>query len=259
VKTRNRNALIVFGLFYFGFGVWLTIHQERFIYRPHGHHFGACMALAKSETLVHNGTRLYITGTTQPVVVLYHGNAGSACDRAWYERFTTAAGYDLALVEYTGYGGDMRRPTHAQVKNDVHNVIAYLQEQQRPIAAVIGESIGSGPASYHTRLAPPPKLLLITPFTDLVSLVSEHVWFYPTSLLVNNAFRPINYLASYRGHVTIVHGTEDTVAPITLGRDLYDALSTEDKKFIRVYGADHNDLFLFADSMEAIKNFLSKE
>ncbi len=256
MTRRNIQALIGLVVFYLGFGILLTVYQERFIYQPSSQDFGNCSALINAEEVTANGTRFYMSDSGRPVVVLYHGNAGSACDRAFYSNWITAAGYDFVLVEYTGYGGDTETPTHQGIKQDVRNVIEYLASNGRDTSAVIGESIGSGPASYHASLAAPPKLLLITPFTDLHALVRGHVWFYPTGLLVDNAFAPITDLATFRGQVTIIHGTADTVVPTTLGEQLYESLMTPNKRFVAVKEANHNDLFLFIEAVTAVQNFL---
>jgi len=256
MKRQNVCALTLFVVFYLGYGLYLTIAQESFIYLPSGQPFGVCPALAEATPVVTNDTRFYVTDTDRPVVVLYHGNAGSACDRAFYASIIKNAGYDIAIVEYTGFGGDTKSPTHAGIKADVRNVIAYFEASTTTIKAVIGESIGTGPASYHVSLAPPEKLLLLTPFTDLKALIGTHVWFYPTALLVKNDFSPLEKLSSYRGHVTIIHGDRDSVVPLSLATTLYQSLSTN-KHLMVVKTADHNNLFLFRETIEGISGFLA--
>lgn len=200
---------------------------------------------------------MYVHEVTKPVVILYHGNAGSACDRGLYARIFTQAGYGYVLVEYAGYSNDDKKPSHELIKQDVRNTIAYLEENDIQPTAFVGESIGTGVASYHASLAPPDKLLLISPFTDLADLANDHFWFYPTSLLVNNAFDNPANLNDYHGKVTIIHGTADRTVRYKFGKELFDSLSTE-KHFVSITGASHNDLFLHEKTFNSIKSFFDK-
>jgi pimeloyl-ACP methyl ester carboxylesterase len=255
MSKRNRRALSLFAIFYIGFGFFLFLNQERIVYRPFPQDFGSCPALASAEQVNASGTRMYVNQDSAPVIVLYHGNAGSACDRAWYAMQIEAAGYGYAIVEYAGYSNDPRQTTHDLIKQDVRNVIAYFTETNHPVVGIIGESIGSGPASYHASIAPPAQLLLITPFTSLKDVAQDRFWFYPAGLLVDNAFDTVAKLAAYEGTVTIIHGTDDTVIPFRFGQAVYNSIATE-KTLIAVDGADHNNLLGYPETQAAITQFL---
>jgi pimeloyl-ACP methyl ester carboxylesterase len=201
---------------------------------------------------------MYVRATGGPVVVFYHGNAGSACDRAWLADVFTAAGYDYVLVEYAGYSNDPVPPSHERIAADVLNVIDYLATQQITSVALIGESIGAGVASYHARLAPPERLLLIAPFPDLQAVAATRFWFYPTWLLVDNVYQPATDLAAYRGPTTIIHGTDDRIIPFRLGEALYQSLPGA-KTLVPVVGAGHNNLFRFETTHAALYTFLGTD
>lgn len=255
MQKRNRIALIGFAIFYIAFGLLLTFKQEALIYQPWPQDFLACTALDTAEKITFNGTRLYVKDTHLPTAVLYHGNAGAACDRAWYTELFRAAGYGYVLVEYAGYSNDARAPSHQLILADVKNVIAFLSDRQVTKVAVVGESIGTGPAAYHASLAAPQKLLLILPFTNLAALAKNQFWFYPTSLLVDNAYDNVSALTNYEGEVQIIHGEKDTLIPLSQAQALYDSLGT--KKAIHIVsGVGHNDLFMDQTASERIIQFL---
>ena len=256
MKSRNTRAIILFLIFYISFGVWLMLFQERVIYQPGEQVFDDCSALHDAAVVTHNGTRMYVNSSTGPTVLLYHGNAGSACDRAGYAQLFVAAGYDYVIVEYAGYGNDDRKPTHDLIKQDARNVINWLEQNNLTDVTLVGESIGGGVAAYHTTLAPPAKLLLITPFTDLGAVASDRFWFYPTSLLVENAYDNVANLASYPGPTHIIHGTKDKLIPYAMGRELYESLPG-DKTFVLIEGVGHNNLFSSVETFAAIKLFLT--
>jgi fermentation-respiration switch protein FrsA (DUF1100 family) len=257
MQPRNRTALTVFALFYLCVSTILTLFQEQFVYRPSAQDFSNCPALATATAVTHNGTRLYVhIASTSPVAVLYHGNAGSACDRAFYTDIFAEAGYGFILVEYAGYSNDLEQPSHDLIKNDVRNVISYLSHVPSRPVVVIGESIGTGAAAYHTQLAPPSGLVLLSPFTDLAAVASNRFWFYPTYYLVDNAFDNRTALRAYTAPTLIIHGTEDTIIPYRLGKDLFDSL-TGPKELSTITGAGHNDLFIYEQTYTALKHFLT--
>lgn len=258
MRTRNMIALGLLAVFYIGFGLILTLQQERVIYQPGNQDFAACPALAGSNKIEHNGTRMYAGGPADaPVAVLYHGNAGSACDRAFYANYFTQAGYQYRLVEYAGYSNDPRAPTHDRIKQDVRNVIAHLKHTGVPNVAIVGESIGTGVAAHHASLAPPNKLLLVAPFTSLADVARHRFWFYPTGWLVDNAFDTAPILEDYAGPVTIIHGTNDTIIPFAQGQTLAERRSAS-TTFVAVNGAGHNDIFSFAEYRAALERFLDQ-
>jgi hypothetical protein len=255
MQRRNQIAIGIFAIFYVSFGVFLSLNQERIVYQPGSRDFATCPAFANTEKVTHNDTRMYVSGFDLPVVVLYHGNAGSACDRALYAQLFAEAGYDYVIVEYAGYGNDPRIPTHALIKQDVRNVVDWIEQNDITNITLVGESIGGGVAAYHTSLAPPAKLLLVTPFTDLAAVASGRFWFYPTSLLVKNAYDNVANLADYPGPTHIIHGQDDQLIPYALGRELYESLSG-DKTFVTIENAGHNNLFASPKTFAAIEEFL---
>lgn len=242
MQKRTKIALGVFLVSYLLFGLFLTLTQERMIYHPWPQDFAACDALADAEKVTYADTRMYAHTGPRGVVVLYHGNTGSACDRAHYAHQFTDAGYGYVLVEYAGYSNDARSPSHDLMKQDVRNVISYLSELNAPRVVVVGESVGTGAASYHASLRVPDHLLLISPFASLVDVAQRRFWFYPASLLVYNAFDNMALLAQNRGSITIVHGDNDLVISQKSGIRLFEHLETPDKHFVSVQGKGHNDL-----------------
>lgn len=256
MKKRNVIAISIFLVFYVSFGAYLYLNQEKIVYQPFAQDFKSCHDFSKAEKVTYRDTRMYVKKNgTEPVVVLYHGNAGSACDRAFYAELFSNAGYGYIIVEYAGYSNDTRIPSHDLVKRDVKHVVSYVENQGIESVIVVGESIGTGAAAYHASITPPDKLLLISPFTDLLAIARNRFWFYPTSILVDNAFNNVAALDTYRGEVTIIHGMRDTIIPYKLGDQLFQSLQAT-KKLVSIENAGHNDLFHYEDTYTAVNEFL---
>ena len=258
MRRQSKIALVIFGIFYISFGVFLATFQESIVYYPNLQDFRSCVDFQNAEKVDYKDTRMYVKDTEKPTIVLYHGNAGSACDRSFYADIFTQAGYGYIIVEYAGYSNDSQKPSHELIKHDVQNVLAYIKENHISRITVVGESIGTGIASYHASLQSPDKLLLISPFTTLADIAKKRFWFYPTSVLVNNAFDNTVALKQYRNPITIIHGNKDSIIPLKLGQKLFDSLQTE-KKFVIIDGGGHNDLFLYPETYTTITNFLESK
>lgn len=258
MQKRNKIALGIFVVFYVSFGIFLTLNQESVVYHPFPQDFITCTGFENAEKVTYQGTRMYVKKTDGPAIVLYHGNAGSACDRDFYADLFTQHNYSYVIVEYAGFSNDSRSPSHALIKKDVENVVSYLEKESMNRVIIVGESVGTGFASYHTSLVPPERVLLISPFTDLSDVAKGRFWFYPTSLLVDNALNNVEALKKYTGVVTIIHGTKDTIIPYKLGNQLYQSLQAK-KEIVTIDGAGHNDLFMFEKTYSAINEFLDQE
>ena len=86
---------------------------------------------------------------------------------------------------------------------------------------LIGESLGSGPASYLcSRDDTPDRLVLIVPYNQLVKVAKEHVRYLPVSLLMRDKWDNGEALANYKKPVEIFAATNDTVIPIHHARSL---------------------------------------
>jgi len=256
LRSRSGRALLGFLLFYVGFGVFLFFFQERLLYHPPSYTFDTCPLLPEARVERVNGTRLFVEDVSDKVLVIYQGNAGTVCDRAVYAEAAKEAGWGYILVSYTSYGDGGPRTTHESIRADVRNAVSYLEEKAYTEVRVLGESIGSGVAGYHVTLLPPTALLLITPFDTLENVARHHYWFYPTSLMVQEAYGTAENLREYKGRVTIVHGTDDAVVPYERGKALYESLETSEKMLVTVEGANHNDLWLYESPEAVIKEFL---
>jgi pimeloyl-ACP methyl ester carboxylesterase len=68
-------------------------------------------------------------------VLLCHGNAGNVGDRVLHAALLTAAGFDVLLFDYRGYGRSSGRPSEDGTYRDARAARAALLEQPRVDAA----------------------------------------------------------------------------------------------------------------------------
>lgn len=244
-------------LTYVLFAVVLYVRQDQMFYFPDHTPLADCPDLLDAELVNMSGTRGYFfqNGTSTKLAVLYHGNAARACDRAFYRTPIEHAGYSWLFVEYAGFAGDGKTPTTEAVLSDVAHVHEWVKTRAPTALALIGESIGSGPASFHSSLLPGHTLILIAPLDRLSLRAGEIYPFYPIALMLKNDFDNITWAKS-ASRVLIVHGEADTIIPIEHGKNLFAQLPQIDKKFVALPGLDHNDTFGVFGAQIAILRFL---
>lgn len=248
-----RVSLCVYVLY----GAMLFVRQDTLLYFPDQTPFTDCEDLSVAERVNIEGTRGYFfqNGTSTKLAVFYHGNAGRACDRAYYRTALEHAGYSWLFVEYSGYAGDGKKPSTASVLQDAAHVVAWIHKNKFTAVAVIGESIGSGPASYHSSLASVDKLILITPFITIADVAQSYYPFYPMSLLLRDDFAN-DVWAAHAKQVLVIHGTKDTIVPFSYGKALFEFLPQVEKEFLVLPGIDHNDAPALGETQRAIMKFL---
>jgi uncharacterized protein len=156
-----------------------------------------------------------IVSNPENVWLMLHGNGGQAADRAYaLDAFSDRDA--VYILEYPGYGARGGSPSKQSF--DRAAVEAFLQLRRaypkKPIC-VVGESIGSGPASMLARQsAPPAKIVLIVPFDNLKSVAAEHLPWLPVTLLLGPSWNNTAALAEYKGPVDIFAARDDVVIPL---------------------------------------------
>lgn len=248
---------------YIGFGLLIFVTHRSMIYHPNviAGDFNNCPAFADSEKINTNGTRAYYKHVSDKIIVVYNGNAGSACDRSHLKTIFEDNDYSYLFVEYAGYGGDDQIPSRKLLFKDAENITNFLKTKNYNSTFIFAESLGSGVASYQTTLMPIDGMLFMTPFDSLINVAKTTFPMYPMFIL--EKFSDENYnnivmLQNYQGGLQIIHGTDDRVIKFKHGKALYDGVNTPNKKFVPIAGADHNDIYNFDKVWYSISTFLSK-
>jgi len=211
--------------------------QRRLIFFPSHHDQENGLAPWKID----GGIVGYAREVLEPVNVwlMLHGNAGQAADRAYaLARFSPHD--SVYIMEYPGYG---RRPGHpSKAAFDAAAAQAYRDLRQRypknPVC-VVGESIGSGPASSLAKQGVlPEKIVLLVPYDKLANVVGDHYPWLPARLILRDQWDNIAALSHYQGPIEIFGGVQDNLIPIKHARALAAALPGAE---FHSYPGGHND------------------
>lgn len=235
---------IILGV-YILFGFILYFYQNNFLYYPDNQNFYDCNGFNDYEKIMYNGTRFYFKeNNNDNINIIYHGNAGSACQRSYYKFLFEQNNASIIFVEYTGYSNDSKSPSKNLIFKDVENIHEYIRKNKNYSKIMVyGESIGSGAASYHTSLGSVNCLILSAPFSKLEDVVKEKYPIYPISILLKEDYDNIQLLKNYTGEVLILHGDSDAVISNNFSKELFESLISEKKEYVLIEKKGHNDLW----------------
>lgn len=224
-------------LLYAAYAAVVFVNQRRLIYYPtHGEPGTALEPWAEGGRII---GYCRPAGHPRAVWLMAHGNGGQASQRG-YVLAHMAPDEALYVLEYPGYGLRGGTPSMASMNRAAAEAYQALRREHpgTPVC-VLGESIGSGPASFLCTLAPPPdKLVLVVPFDVFASVASEHMPLLPVRLLLRDAWDNVEALRGYRGPVAIYGARDDRIIPPRHARRL--AARLPGAAYIEIEGG-HND------------------
>jgi uncharacterized protein len=176
-------------------------------------------------------------------LLLCHGNAGNIGDRVLHAELLTAAGFDVLLYDYRGYGCSSGRPSEAGTYRDARAALGCLLEQpgvDRARVFYLGESLGGAVALELALERPPTGLVLLSAFTGVRALARLHYPFVP-SAIVPDAYPALRRIRELHTPLLVLHGDRDEIVPLSEGTALLEA--APGPKRIQVFpGLGHNDL-----------------
>ncbi|WP_188109732.1 alpha/beta hydrolase [Pseudohalioglobus sediminis] len=191
------------------------------------------------------GWRSHPAGKGARRLVVFHGNAGYALHRQYFAAGFLAQGdgWEVYLFEYPGYGARPGEPSEAGIKAAAADALAELLAGDPAPLYLVGESLGSGVASYlagrfRQQIG---GVLLVTPFTSLADVAGEHYGMLPVRALLSERFDSVAALGRYSGPVAFLIAGDDEIVPARLGRSLYDSYQGPKWQFEQP-GAGHNSL-----------------
>ena len=155
------------------------------------------------------------------VWLMLHGNGGQASHRG-YVRQRMKESDALYVLEYPGYGARAGKPSREAFNAAAAEALAILRERfpDKPLG-VIGESIGSGPASWlGSQPETPDKIVLMVPFDRLENVAKQKYPYLPVGWVLRDKWDNGAALADYRGALEIYAAKEDQIIPVDHAQEL---------------------------------------
>jgi len=193
-----------------------------------------------------------------PLILFFHGNAGTIEDRAAKAKTYIDAGLGLLLLEYRGYGGNPGSASEAGLYADGRAALAFAAAQGIAPGHMVlyAESLGTGVAVQMASEQRVAALVLEAPYTSIADVAQSDFPLFPVQWLVRDRFDSVDKIGRIGVPLFVIQGERDQTIPVRFGRALF-AAASEPKEAKWFPGAGHNDIARFgADA--AVLDFLKR-
>lgn len=207
--------------------------------------------------------RFYMGGEDLPTILYFHGNGEIASDYDGFAPMYKAAGANLVVAEFRGYGTSGGTPTFTAMLKDAHLIFEAVRKElaQReftPRLFIMGRSLGSV-AAFELAAAYPAasKGLIIESGFVCASRIARRVGFLRDELeLLEEECR--QKIRSIRLPALVIHGEDDNLVPMTEAKAIFGLLEAEEKELLTIPYGEHNTLIFEGEEeyFGAISNFI---
>ena len=214
------------------------------------------------------GARFYMAGPDAPTILFFHGNGEIVADYDEFGIVYNDMGINFFPVDYRGYGRSTGTPTVTALMRDCHTVFAFMKNMLKekgytgPVV-VMGRSLGSAPA-----------LELASGYRDEIDgLIIDSGFAYAGPLLglfgidlrslgisEEQGFSNLEKMRGFDKPTLVIHAEFDHIISFSEGELLFSACPSLEKRFLKVEGANHNDIFVhgLAEYLEAVKYLVER-
>jgi len=214
------------------------------------------------------GARFHMAEKSGANLLFFHGNGEIVADYDELGPVYNQMGVNFLAVDYRGYGRSTGKPTVSAMMRDCHIIFEFVQNWLRqnnfhgPIL-LMGRSLGSASVlelaaawgDSTDGLIVESGFAYATPLLQLLGIDLEALGFKE-----EKGFRNIDKIRNFNKPTLIIHAEFDHIIPFSEGEALYNASSSPDKTFLKIPGANHNDIFMrgLQEYLAAVKNIVDR-
>jgi uncharacterized protein len=236
----------------------LHVKQGEWIFNPTDRTWGnaADFAAGMNETWIEfdsavtqQPTKLHLLidpsdDANAPVLLYLHGARWNVMGSSFRINRMQELGFTVVAVDYRGFGKSTNEtPAEDKAYEDAQQAWAWIAKQypNRP-RYIFGHSLGGAIAiELATRVQDETGTLVEGTFTSIPDVFRTFKWgWLPVSWLITQRFDSESKVKKIGSPLIVVHGTNDRVIPLELGRRLYEA-AQEPKRFVSVEGGSHHN------------------
>ncbi len=182
------------------------------------------------------------SGNSRGTIIVFHGNAGTAADRAYYVSALGSMGYRVILAEYPRYGKRTGELGEKSFVSDGKASVRLASARYGAPLFLLGESLGCAVAAGVAADASLriDGLLLITPWDTLLAVAKSHFRYLPVGLFLKDRYDNGANLKAFPGRIAVVGAESDDIVPVRHAHELYRSLPGP-KRMWTLKGVGHND------------------
>lgn len=202
-----------------------------------------------------NGLHFY-RKDAKGLILYFHGNTRSIKGWAKYAKDFYRYDYDVVMVDYRGFGKSTGKRSEKEMLSDMQFVYETLKKQcDEDHIILYGRSIGSGFATKIASDNRPRYLILDSPYYSFKKVVERFLPILPVRYVLRYHLRTDTWIRKVQCHTYIIHGTRDWLIPLHHSEQLQ-ALNPERITLIRIHGGGHNNLNIFPEYHNFIRDIL---
>jgi len=194
--------------------------------------------------------RFHGSSRDAPTILFFHGNGEIVSDYDDMAALYNERHINFLPADYRGYGLSNGGPSITNMMRDCHVIFDFTQKWLKeegyggPLI-VMGRSLGSASAlelaahysEFLGGLIVESGFATMEPLFDLLDIhrdISENQ---------RKGLRNLAKIAKFKGPTLVIHAEFDHIIPFLDGQALFEASPSEDKSFLKIPGANHNDIF----------------
>ena len=179
---------------------------------------------------------------TAPVLLYLHGARRNVEGSGFRIRHMHELGFAVLAIDYRGFGqstGEL--PSEEMATEDARAAWSWLAREfpGRP-RYIFGHSLGGAIAvNLAAEVADEKGLIVEGTFTSIADVFRSFKWgWLPITALITQRFESVDKIDRVKAPVLVVHGSNDGLIPVGLGRSLFERAAAP-KRFVLVEGGTH--------------------
>ena len=253
LKKIAIRLVLVLSLLYVSLLAAIFFLQEQILFHPSAKDWDDCPEMVvkdgKDFDLKNNGRIIrgwYLENKKSTArVYIFHGNRGRACNEVW-SKLIGDDSLEYISIEYPGYDGSP--VSYENLLERGTDVYDYFHGKNPLPSIAVGNSLGTGLATYLTATRKISGLILISAYSSITDIVSSRFPFVPAHMLVKYPIPAEKWARKVKVPVLRYHGDADTTIPLEIGDKLADSFEKIESHEVKNVG------HAFADEIFRHKN-----
>lgn len=150
------------------------------------------------------------------VVMYLKGNSKSIKGWGKFAVDFTSHGYDVAMIDYRGFGKSTGKRSQEAIKRDMQFLYDKIKEKiDEKYIIIYGRSLGSGFATKLASINNPKMLILDAPYYSMKNITARYLPFMPLSIILRYPIPTYKWIKHVKCPIHIIHGTNDKLIPFS--------------------------------------------